>query len=74
MFTPMSEALTERLKFEDHQVKTTDGDWRERGLGNKAIVVIGGGHELTGKHYLVRGLSCGAPGCDCDAQLIDITI
>jgi hypothetical protein len=66
MFTPMNESQTDRLRFEDHEVKVISGNLSRRGYGVHAIV------EIAGTRYEVHGLDCGSPTCVCDAYLKQI--
>lgn len=66
VFTPMNESQTQRLYFDDSEVRLISGVISRRGYGLHAIV------EIAGTGYEVHGASCGSEGCTCDAYLKQI--
>lgn len=66
VFTPKTADGSERLRFEDSEVRVVSGSLARRGLGVHATVEIGG------RTYEVHGAECGAPGCECDARLVEV--
>jgi hypothetical protein len=65
VFTPVDWSSI-RLHFEDKDVVFSSNYKEGRYLGYKGDVTI------KGKKYQVYGKSCSIPGCNCDAQIIEI--
>ena len=49
-------------------IQLDDGDYAKIGRGSKWEAGVT--DQDTGKTYLVRGASCGLPGCYCDAVIV----
>jgi hypothetical protein len=64
IFTPQSADRTFRHEFDMADVELLSGSLDTRKQGVKAKV------RISGKIYKVKGVSCGLPGCNCDAVLI----
>jgi hypothetical protein len=59
----MNRERTKRFEIPRSELKVLSGDLNIRKSGKKAVVEIGG-HK-----FVVRGVSCGLPGCMCDATI-----
>ena len=65
-FNPLNEARTKRVNIDLDQVETVSGSLNVRKAGRKAVV------KILDKVYEVVGISCGLPGCNCDAYMKEI--
>lgn len=64
VFTPMN-IDGKRLKFPDSAIHILLGALHQRRLGIQAII------SIKGKTYVIMGLPCGLPNCNCDALILN---